>query len=136
MKDLEQAFKEQSDSAVKRHNQIKKWFILSGIYIFILSLIFTGALLNISHSVNRVTNSNAELTQILERRSPILDYLQCHDNLEDTNSVALRAYIFAYIAEKDNPSDSNKIAAERARIKYEESNRKLRELSSCPKFPN
>jgi len=74
--------------------------------------------------------------EIINRRSPVIDYLQCHDVLRDDRNKKQTDYIFALIDGGENPSIQMLNTQRELRLKYEEAEVKLQELSSCPDLPN
>jgi hypothetical protein len=70
--------------------QYKRMFIGFTVVLVVI-LVFASLFMYV---LNNVTNSLNETTGVLSRRSPVLEYLQCHDAATDTRAAAADAYIF------------------------------------------
>lgn len=68
--------------------------------------------------------------------SPVLDYLQCHDNLQDNRNRTQTDYILSLIDGGDNPSTELVAKQLELRLKYEEAEMKLDKLEGCPTLPS
>ncbi len=129
MVDIEEALETQSEQARRRQNEIKRLIFFSWIYMILVSAIFSFALFNMS-------NTNSELSEVLNRRSPVLEYLRCHDDLEDEKSQAQTELLLSFINNRDNPSEATQINFDEAVLNYDIASKKLLNPNSCPDFPN
>jgi hypothetical protein len=133
--EIYEIIEEQGKAAQQRQYQLRSMIVTTWIYMLVVTAVFCFVMINLSHNNNDLADSNRDLTEIIERRSPILDYLRCNDNLEHDNSVALRNYIFAYIDAKENPSELNVIKVSETKRIYDLTSENLLQEESCPDFP-
>lgn len=88
---------QQATAAATRQRQLRKIIIASFTFVAVITIIFGAVIFDQSQTIT-------ELSQTINRRSPILDYLQCHDNLQDTRNKEQTYYIFTLIDGGENPS--------------------------------
>jgi hypothetical protein len=112
MVDIDEALEMQSNQARQRQNEIKRLIFLSWAYMIIVSAIFTFALYNMS-------STNSDLAEVINRRSPVLEYLRCHDDLEDKKSQAQTELLLTFINDRDNPSEATQINFDEAVLNYD-----------------
>lgn len=131
---------EHSKVAQKRQFQLRTLILLISVYMFILTLVTCLVLVNLANdydeNYNKAVEINKDLTEVLERRSPILEYLKCEDDLEHLNDIALRQFIFAQIDVAYEPTEENLLALSQARVNYNEINSNLLKAESCPDLPS
>lgn len=124
-----QIIEQQGKIAADRQAQLKRIIIASFTFVVVITLIFSGIIYGQSRTIT-------ELSETINRRSPVLDYLQCHDNLQDNRNRAQTDYILSLIDGGDNPSTELVAKQLELRLKYEEAEVKLDKLEGCPTFPN
>lgn len=138
--ELYEIIKEQGEAARSRQAQLRKIMIIGYVWMFVLTIVTAVSLVSLSNdydqNYNRAVEINKDLTEIIERRSPILEYLVCEDNLEHQNDAALREFIFAQIDTAYNPTEENLLRLSQSRANYAEINNKLLETTSCPDLPS
>lgn len=138
--DIYKVIKEQGEAAKQRQYQLRFMIILMWLYMFALTAVTVISLVSLSNdydqNYNKAVEINKDLTEILERRSPILDYLICEDTLQSANDTAFRRFIFAQVDTAYNPTEENLFILSQARANYEEVNNKLLQASSCPDLPS
>ena len=119
---------QQATAAATRQRQLRKIIIASFTFVAVITIIFGAVIFDQSQTIT-------ELSQTINRRSPILDYLQCHDNLQDTRNKEQTYYIFTLIDGGENPSPEALLKQGEARLNYEEAELNLEELKGCNDFP-
>jgi len=129
MEDVEKILSEYSSISLKHYKQIKRYIFYTWIYLILVSGIFAFGLMNVSES-------NHDLAEIINKRSPVLDYLRCHDDLEDNKSIAQTELLLSYIDSRDNPSEASQIKLAEVRLTYEKAAKALENPDSCPDFPS
>jgi|JI9StandDraft_1071089.scaffolds.fasta_scaffold69702_4 hypothetical protein len=127
--DIQEALDRQSVEAIRRHKEIKKYMFLTLGYMLMISAIFIYCLFIMA-------NANHDLSETIERRSPVLECLRCHDDLEDKKSQAQTELLLSFINDRDNPSEATQINFDEAVLNYDIASKKLLNPDSCPDFPN
>lgn len=123
-----QIIEQQGAAAAQRQSQLRKIIVVSFSFVIAITLVFGAIIFDQSSTIT-------DLSETINRRSPILDYLQCHDDLQDRRNELQTEYIFALVDGGENPSAEAVLKQREIRIKYEQSELNLQQLIGCPSFP-
>ncbi len=127
-KNVNEILSEYSEVSLKHYKQIKRYIFLTWIYLLVATGIFAFGLLTI-------TNANYDLAETIQKRSPVLDYLQCHNELEDSKSLAQTDLLLSYMDARDDPTPATNLRLSQTTLKYEKAVEKLINPDSCRDFP-
>lgn len=136
MVDIEEALSQQSEAARRQQNEIKRYIFITWIYMVIVSLIFSFSIYSMGNSVETMSQTNKDLSAVLERRSPVLEYLKCRDDLESINAFNERAWLLSYVEAGPNVTAEEQNKIDLSRLNYDKSSKNLLNSQLCPDFPN
>jgi hypothetical protein len=125
--ELVKVLQEQGRLSTHRLHQIRKMIIGSFSFLAIMTLIFGLIIYDQSNTIS-------SLSETISRKNPVLDYLKCHDDLEDKRNLEQTNYLLTLIDGGSNPSPEVVFKQNEARLKYEKAEINLQQLAQCPKI--
>ena len=114
---------QQGVAARKRHDQVKR--LIYGTWLYMIILTAVGAF-----SIGSLTNTNAELVEVIERRSPILEYLSCSNDLKIERDKSQTNYLIAWTDAASSDSVDPEILF-KTRAEYYEADARQAKLEGC-----
>ena len=131
--EVEKIIVEQGQAATKRQTQLRKTLIGAFIYITVLASVFGIVMVNQANSVSNLSDT-------LNRRSPVLEYMRCHDRVDDARDGVQTRFLLALLDAGDNPTPEQRMELSELRRLYERAELKLSAASDpgkdvCPDFP-
>lgn len=132
--------KEQGQAATHRLHQVRVMIFITWIYMLVFSVLFIFSQLTLTHS-------NKDLAEVIERRSPVLEFLDCRANYEDKQiglnnqqTTLNRNLLVAFIEQNELGTKEAQVAFVTTKREYEiksaEIVKKLDEPSSCEDIPS
>lgn len=140
--EVEHIIMQQGQAAASRQSQLLRLIIVAFSFVVAITLVFSVIVFLQSRTIN-------DLSDVISNRSPVLDYLQCYNDLEVNNNI-LEAYrnktqtdyLLGLVDAGPEPSNEAlvKVAQLRsayaeAESTYQEAVRNEEDLAKCGRIP-